>query len=324
MNGFFACVGYTILVADFMQKALEGLAGWDVPRTLLITVNTALFFLPLSQARNLSSLRYTSVLGLSIISMVFLYVVSDSLTHVPSSMVNLKANAMRIDLGLFKMVAIGTTAFQAHYNAPAYFKQLDGNFESFVTTTRRSYATAFFVYLSFATAGVGLFGDRVLGNMLRNYEAAGNTPILLAWLGMAFAVIFTYPLPFTAARDSLLAQAPFRSVMKRNPDLTHAIVSSAMVILISSVACFVEDVSHIAGLLGATTGQCLCFIFPACIYLKLVRRRKQHGNDLEQPLIEEVPSLVAVHPELVFYCSLLVFVGSISMAVGLRNVLYKV
>merc|ERR1719436_1960923 len=74
-NSFFVCVTYNILVADFSQKALEGLFGIVAcPRPLLIWIATLAVTLPLSHVRSLSPLQSTSFLGLVVIAVVVLYV----------------------------------------------------------------------------------------------------------------------------------------------------------------------------------------------------------------------------------------------------------
>jgi len=321
VNGFFACVAYTILVSDFLQKALESIAGLHISRVFLIWGNTIVFMLPLSHAKDLSALRYTSMLGLAIIASVFLYIVSDSLSNFEGSMSNLKANAFRLDVGIFKTIAISTSAFQAHYNAPRIFGQLGRDLTAHRQTVVQSFGTAFLIYVCFALAGLGLFGDSLLGNVLRNYEADGNIAIMLSWFGMAFAIVFTYPLVFTAARDSLIgSQAALQRVMKSSPSIAHVAITSTMVCIISTVACCIEDVSTVTGLLGAFIGSSLCWIFPGSIYISMSKRGRP--ADLEAPLLGKAAAQVLpANPSLYAYAHFLVLFGSVSVVVGIRNVL---
>merc|ERR1719188_1384127 len=144
------------------------------------------------------------MLGLCIIGLVWLYVIGDFLSNISTGIENLQENALRLDMGIFTTIAISTGAFKAHYNAPKFFKELGEDLKAHSQMVMISYGAAFAIYASFALAGLGLFGDNVLGNLLKNYSAEGNVPILLAWLGMAFAIVFTYPLVFSSARDSII------------------------------------------------------------------------------------------------------------------------
>lgn len=327
INGFFICVAYNILVADFLQKALEGLLGWaGAPRPLLIWSSTLAITLPLSHARNLSPLRYTSMLGIAIIGLVFMYVLTDFQGNIGIAKSNLQQHAIRLDMGSFSTLALCTGAFQAHYNSPRIFKELGCSLRAHAFTVATSFGVAFLVYSSFAVAGLGLFGDALHGNVLKNYPAEGNIAILLAWLGMAFSIVFTYPLVFTTGRDSLISLVPaLQRAGRRRPLSTHVAITSSLVAVISMVACTLEDVSLVTGLLGATIGSCLCWIFPASIYLKAALGGPL--PDLEEPLL---PGKKPVAPKampagggaLVAYSSSMVLVGALSMSVGILKALH--
>lgn len=323
-NSFFACVAYNILVADFLQKSLEGLMGWTgVPRPLLIWLNTIFITLPLSHARNLSPLRYTSLLGLAIIAGVWMKVIGDCLGQFDTSRLHIRDNLFRLDHGLFLTLAICTGAFQAHYNAPKFFRELGFDLRLHKRMVLLSYSTAFLVYSLFALSGVGLFGPRLLGNVLKNYPAEGDVAVLLAWLGMAFAIVFTYPLVFTTGRDSFLGLCPpLQRAGKRRPLATHVAVTSLPVAIIATVACAVEDVSKITGLLGSTIGACLCWIFPAIIYLRVTRSPRAGGlKEASEPLLPGRLPPVEGHPALRACARCMIGVGFSSMAVGICRTL---
>jgi len=290
----------------------------ELSRPVLVWTNTVLFLLPLSHARNLSALRFTSLLGLAIIGLVFAYVVADFCQGLPANLDNLKADVFRVDMGIFSAIALCTAAFKAHYNAPKLFAELGGDLTAHAQMVVISFGTSFAIYAIFALAGLGLFGDGILGNMLRNYSAEGNIPILMAWFGMAFAVVFTFPLVFSSARDSLFGVLPaLQRAAKSQPDATHVLCTSTMVALISTLACFVEDVSVVTGLLGATIGSCLCWIFPALIYIKVAGG----SSDLELPLLAGAPKRKLKGSSLLKgYSVLLVAVGTASMCISLCSV----
>uniref|UniRef100_A0A7S1PY89 Amino acid transporter transmembrane domain-containing protein n=1 Tax=Alexandrium catenella TaxID=2925 RepID=A0A7S1PY89_ALECA len=167
-----------------------------------------------------------------------------------------------------------------------------------------------------------------MGNVLKNYPAEGNTAVLLAWMGMAFAVVFTYPLVFTTGRDSLIGLVPaLQRAGRQHPTATHVTVTSSLVVLIAAAACTVEDVSLVTGLLGATIGSCLCWIFPASIYLKatvggLSPELEAHA----EPLLPgkgaaPLPKLPTAGGALVAYAAMMVVVGTASMTLGVGKTL---
>ena len=147
-------------------------------------------------------------MGLGIIGLVFLYVVADFLGSSAAGIATLRKHIWRGDLGLFSTLAQCTGAFQAHYNSPKFFAELGSDLGVHSRMVVASFGLAFLIYACFAASGLAIFGDAVLGNVLKNYPAEGHLAIFLAWLGLAFAVIFTYPLAFSSTRDSLLGLVP--------------------------------------------------------------------------------------------------------------------
>merc|ERR1719414_2206650 len=113
---------------------------------MLIWTNTLVITLPLSHARNLSPLRYTSMLGLAIIGFVFLYVIRDFLWNFEAAKPRLHSNALRLDMGIFSTLALCTGAFQAHYNSPRIFKELGCNLRAHAFTVAASFGTSFLIY----------------------------------------------------------------------------------------------------------------------------------------------------------------------------------
>jgi len=315
VNSFFACTSYLVLVADFFQKALEGLFGWqDVSRSMLIMVSS-IVPLALSHARNLEPLKYTSMMGLVIIALVFAYVVSHALGHPSHAMENLKDHAFRPTLGLFNSLALSTGAFQAHYNAPRIFNEVGGNLDAHKTTVKLSFGTAFTIYTVFALSGFGIHGKEVHGNVLKSFDP-DDVCILLAWLGMAFSIIFTFPLVLTTGRDSLIGLLPFlQRASRQQPTATHVAVTTSMVVTIAGLACCVEDVSIVTRFLGATVGACLCWIFPASAYIKATAS----SSPLAKPLLQkDAPKVTG--PAWLKPCAYgMVCVGLLSMAVGLAD-----
>mmetsp|Transcript_9185 Transcript_9185/g.17555 ORF Transcript_9185/g.17555 Transcript_9185/m.17555 type:complete len:424 (+) Transcript_9185:67-1338(+) len=327
-NSFFICVAYQILVADFLQKAVHGLFGWDsVSRSALIWGSMLTMTMPLSHVRNLSPLQYTSVMGLAIIVLVYLYIVSDCLENLDIARLNLGNNLMRIDMGIFSTLFLCTETFQAHYNAPKFFRELGFDLRAHAYTTAVSFSGAFLIYSSFAVAGLGLFGSNILGNVLRNYPVQGNNTILLAWLGMAFAIIFTYPLVFTTGRDSLISLVPqLRRMTKRQPRQMHVLLTCSLVAATAMVGCFLDDVSRVTEFLGATIGSCLCWILPAIIYLKsvLLCPSSAELESAHEPLLPKLDMKLQRLPTaggvLIAYTSAMVAVGCLAMSVGVSDV----
>jgi len=315
-NSFFACTSYLVLVADFLQKALEGLFGWqDASRPMLILFS-CIVPLVLSHARNLEPLKYTSLLGLLIIALVFAYVGVTAASNPGQVLENWKGHAVGFNLGLFSTLALSTGAFQAHYNAPRFYAEVGSRLDAHITTVKRSFGIAFLIYATFALCGFGLYGKEVHGNVLKSFDP-DDVCILLAWLGMAFAIIFTFPLVLTTGRDSLISIVPaLRRLSKSSPTVSHVGITTTMVCTIASMACCVEDVSIVTRFLGSTVGASLCWIFPAWAYLKVSAPNKA---GLNKALLSKSTDQVVGPPWLKACSYVMIVVGALSMSVGLAD-----
>eukprot|EP00927_Polykrikos_kofoidii_P084615 TRINITY_DN8975_c0_g1_i1.p1 TRINITY_DN8975_c0_g1~~TRINITY_DN8975_c0_g1_i1.p1 ORF type:complete len:438 (+),score=43.22 TRINITY_DN8975_c0_g1_i1:74-1387(+) len=336
-NGFFVCVSYIILITDFLESGLTGLFDWQhTNRLALISSFSVVGLIPLSLAKDLSALRYTSTIGIVIVVMVFLFIVMDCYTNWDIAKGTLQSNSWNLNMGIFSTLAIATGGFKAHYNAPRFYDELAGSLPAFTRMVLFSFTMALTFYMIFAVAGLGRWGDSVLGNVLKNYPAEGCMPILLASIGME--VIFTYPLIFTTARESIIGLVPaLQRANRSNPHGAHTILTIVLVLVTSLVACCIRDVSLVIGLCGATIGSCLCWIFPAMIYLKLVFGKRKEEADVasleEARDLEETRDLVEskrarqpaeqIKPSsgLIGLSLMLVVAGSVSMVVSLATTL---
>ena len=126
VNGWTTLICYIVLIGDFMSKSFLGLLGPDhwltKSRVLNQTVITAMVLLPLSSARDLHVLAYTSILGLGVLVYVVILVIHDSWMN--STNISHDTPMCVWNMGVFEAIALYTNAFVAHYNAPKVFAEL--------------------------------------------------------------------------------------------------------------------------------------------------------------------------------------------------------
>jgi len=205
-NGWFTLVVYVVLIGDFTTKSLEGLFYADHflarNRALSQWIVTFTVLLPLSLAKDLSRLAFTSILGLAVMLYVVALAVKDFWLHAPEQW-SPDFEIAKWQIGSFEAIALYTHAFVAHYNAPKIFAELhQPTHARWVTLVATAYVLAFTMYAGFAWAGIRRFEGEVLGNILRNYSP--DFSVLIAWLGMGFSIAFTYPLVFNSTREAAL------------------------------------------------------------------------------------------------------------------------
>ena len=177
LNGWITLVCYIILIGDFMSKSFLGLLGPDhlltKSRVLNQTVITAMVLLPLSLARDLHVLAYTSILGLGVLVYVVILVIHDSWMN--STSISHDTPLCEWNMGIFEAISLYTNAFVAHYNAPKVFAELaNPTYERWTLLVAIAYGIAFAVYAEFAWAGFRRFEHQVQGNILRRLACSAR------------------------------------------------------------------------------------------------------------------------------------------------------
>eukprot|EP00927_Polykrikos_kofoidii_P028959 TRINITY_DN25121_c0_g1_i1.p1 TRINITY_DN25121_c0_g1~~TRINITY_DN25121_c0_g1_i1.p1 ORF type:complete len:450 (-),score=47.01 TRINITY_DN25121_c0_g1_i1:35-1384(-) len=285
-TGYLTLVTYIVLIGDFTTKSFSGLLGPDHVLSTNRWINqwtiTASILLPLSLAKDLTRLAFTSALGLGIMLYVFCIVIFDYWSNASAEW-NDNVVLAELRFGCFEAVALYTHAFVAHYNAPKIFSELaNPTHERWFSMVALAYSLAFLVYAIFAWCGFSRFQGTVKGNVLRNYEP--SFAILVAWLGMGFAIAFTYPLSFNAMRE---AAVNLYTVLRRQPRFialfgtapterafsanTLTFVSVALVVLTGVASMFCEDLGVVNALAGSIMGCMIAFVMPACLFFQTAR-----------------------------------------------------
>mmetsp|Transcript_47348 Transcript_47348/g.112555 ORF Transcript_47348/g.112555 Transcript_47348/m.112555 type:complete len:478 (+) Transcript_47348:34-1467(+) len=324
LNGWITLVCYIILIGDFMSKSFLGLLGPDhlltKSRVLNQTVITAMVLLPLSLARDLHVLAYTSILGLGVLVYVVILVIHDSWMN--STSISHDTPLCEWNMGIFEAISLYTNAFVAHYNAPKVFAELaNPTYERWTLLVAIAYGIAFAVYAEFAWAGFRRFEHQVQGNILRNYGPYVH--VLIAWLGMGFSIAFTYPLVFNSAREAathLLSMAreqlqatscgsalceafssrvqhlqaawnsgwrrsPRSPPAKKRPHQPGTKTTVALVFLTYIIAIRCEDVGVANALAGSVMGCLICFFLPGLLFFLTVSVQLRSRVGLPQPLL---------------------------------------
>jgi len=279
-----SCVAFALLIGDYMAKSVAGLCP-QLPaevtsRRTLVAVVTLVALIPLCVKRRFSLLRVSSIAGLICTLYVFLYVTLDAIAFLLGDPINLE-NAGKMAgpcdwLGALRSFGIYSCAFMAHFNAPAFYADLEGRSPmKFAKVCGAAYCLAFLIYAAFGLAGFARFGPDVPGNALTAYDL--DTKVLLMWLGMALCMAASFPLVFFAHRDAL------RRLLGRSlgwPEdhrsVHHGTVTEltvVSVVVLAAAGALLEDVSFVVSLCGACSGACLAFILPGAIMLNMSLRK---------------------------------------------------
>lgn len=256
---------------------------------------------PLNLIRNLSALKFTSILGLISVlyTVVFMSIraldgtysavtipigrfVSDSSilptpTFKGSSLYNL-------DLRSLVLVSNLGLAFIAHYNAPAYWRELrDATRDRFNSVVRSAYFILFTLYTTAMVAGYSTFGDTCRGNILLNYNPHDKFA-MFGRLATGLSVLFGFPLVSAGCKEGLKGAAPHLPLglsALAHPSKRVTIAAGTLA-LASCLAIAVEDVKIVAGFSGALSGSFVVYILPCIIRYRLFCSKNNFGVSKEE------------------------------------------
>jgi amino acid permease len=305
----FSCVGYITLIGDFTTKSMAGLfPGCIFAESRLVSILsiTILVLFPLSLLRDLSSLKFTSAVGLFVTALACLYVFCECVATAGENhaIENLTENAWFVEFGWFKCLALFNGSFSAHYNAPTYYAELqEQTFANYAKATLYSFAIATALFTGFGLCGYARFGNDVQGNILKGYSG-DSTLVQLCWLCMMMSTVFVFPLAFQRMRSS------WQDLVSKVFGLFHfaesgcaASGSSIAFTTVGLLAVCVyfgtafEDIAVIKMIKGATLGVSIMFIMPGMAYLALC-------NNASARSVSMVP-----RQSIRLFCGILIVVG---------------
>mmetsp|Transcript_29660 Transcript_29660/g.64578 ORF Transcript_29660/g.64578 Transcript_29660/m.64578 type:complete len:465 (-) Transcript_29660:337-1731(-) len=292
------CVGYIILVGDYVCIGLDGmLPGLNVAdlRVSLMTAISLTCILPLCLLGEFNRLAASSGLGLLAMFYGYLLVVGSAV--VPGGPVfaeDWKLAGVRSTT--FPALTTMVSAFGCHYLAPTIWADCvaatgeeKAAWSRFQVITLSAFSLAGFIFLSFGVSGYLLFGENVRSNVLTNYPAHHHdgSPvhrIFLCWLLLALAYSLSYPVVFRSAREVLASALQLQrqvsgsislktGLSKMRLNLPWVLMVAGLILLTNVVSIFFSDIGKVLSLRGALLGCNISFIFPGFLVLSAPRSR---------------------------------------------------
>lgn len=167
--------------------------------------------------------------------------------------------------GVAFFVSLLSNAFLAHYSAPAYFDQLEGEstehrLRSFKSVVTSAFSASGLLLLLVTLAGFATFGAASEPMILNSY-ATDDPLALLARAGVGICVLCEFP----------LLERPFRQTLGELMGAPHAtpLATALSVALITALAAAGARLDLISALGGASGGSFLIYVAPALMALSV-------------------------------------------------------
>lgn len=297
LNNWGGCLVYTVLITNCIGTALghffPSLPGFltDPSGYFWPPIFTTLVVLPLSLNRDLSALRYTSLMSFLIICFLSTVIVIES-TQVD----NIRENFKKIDNFILPGIAVTFPntiySYSCHPNVLDVFHELQRpSLKRMSKILSRCMALACVVYVIVGSFGYITFADNIFelnckGNILLSFQFKGfPVAVMISLILIGVSITLALPLSIKPSKDSLRDLIYGRYVKSpedrqallnekeyvRQEDSTLKHVVLVVIVVYSQMLCgmFVTKMSSAITLLGASAYPLINYNFPCMFYLRL-------------------------------------------------------
>lgn len=274
---FFASLIFSIIIGDSFSQILS---SYGVPKLYshkcpVILGITSFILLPLCLLKQLDALKYTSALGLGgiLYNALFMTIRYFDKSYAPGGKfavdiaANLRPsfnvrNSPMLNPMIFMLTSMLSTAYVAHYNAPKFWTELkEPTLPKYKFVVSAAFGLAIAVYTLMTWVGFLTFGGNASGLILNNYSSKDQLATI-ARIAIGLGIICTYPLTFTALRDSLFDLAGSNDSIR---DKLFVPLTVVVLAGITFVALNVNNVGKVVSFSGALIGSLMIYIFPALL-----------------------------------------------------------
>lgn len=283
-----------MILADTLVNLLASV-GIIATRTQSLLGVTGIVLLPLCLMKNLSSLAPFSLIGIcgmlyTTFAMAMRYfggAYASGGKFLETALVapvfgNAGAKAALSAKSLI-LTCMLSNAYIAHFNAPKFFNELKNNtMARFNQVIGWSFGASIALYCIITGLGFLTFGAASNGLILNNYSTQ-DFLMSMARIAVAISVTGSYPLLFSGTRDGLLDL--FKIPQEKRDIALFNKVTLAVLGLTTVVAAKLTDLGLVASVGGATFGTALVFVYPAIMFLKTQKDKK---NPVEKTIAKTI------------------------------------
>ena len=263
------CIMYPIFLGGFFPHVFEVFAPGTIlcDRHFCIMMVCFLVIFPLAIPKNLSGLKYASILALICIIYTAIAMFIQMFVTYQDNIETNPPTPIHFNIQMFRGFPFLTVSFCGHYNLLRFYGELKNR------TMRKmdviavcSTLVAFVVYFTIGLSGyLSLNPNLDGGNVLVNYST-DDIPMYIACIGFCIVVSLSFPLVHHAQRD-LFDKLVFPNWEESN---TRRIILSLIIISFCMFAATaVEKISIVLAYNGSIFGALVVYIFPAYFGFKV-------------------------------------------------------
>uniref|UniRef100_A0A7S1Q219 Amino acid transporter transmembrane domain-containing protein n=1 Tax=Neobodo designis TaxID=312471 RepID=A0A7S1Q219_NEODS len=263
-------ISYVIAVGDIIHpltKNFEHGRDFFQNKRATTVVFWGCFMLPLSLLRDITSLRYPSLFALVTLMYLILSMVIFAGTD-KSAVWSDNVKYANFNVKMLEALPVLFFSYCCQCNSFEIYHEMRPG------TVKRVGRAAMFAML-FATccygaagvAGVAAFGDSTNSDILLSYTPTDHIYMIIAYLGFAFTITFSFPVCLFPMRDAMLQVLKLGNVYTCTT-IQRIAVAGSLAASSLLIGLFVNKIVVVFDLVGGICGSSLAFTFPAIFALK--------------------------------------------------------
>lgn len=268
---------------------------------VLMTLFCLTIMLPLSLLRDISSLQFSSILGVLSIIFLVLAVSIRSLMKVAADGISQDISwTLNTTQGMNYMLSLPIVmfAFTNQVNVFSIYTELQRPcIRRMKKVVDRATLVSFLIYLCIGITAYLAFGSSLVdpskkGNILLSFQA-NDTLIAISRAAITFTVAVAFPLNIVSilrvccTKSHVSKQFPCRFTLEmmffsnsRPSLIRHVAITCTLVLLALLLAIFCPSINVVFGIIGGTCSAVVCFILPAAYMLKVLEGPMTKGEKL--------------------------------------------
>eukprot|EP01006_Ploeotia_vitrea_P016972 TRINITY_DN47929_c0_g1_i1.p1 TRINITY_DN47929_c0_g1~~TRINITY_DN47929_c0_g1_i1.p1 ORF type:complete len:465 (-),score=25.67 TRINITY_DN47929_c0_g1_i1:1356-2699(-) len=288
-------VSYHLLIYQFFSPIIDGFVE-DENNHYLANVkafwiwNGALIVFCLCLFRNLSALRYTSMLGISfILYLVVLIVINAGQIDNPAGLHQIPV--LQHGVEIFQALGLMLFSLSFHYNVPRYYGELQNrSMKKMMSLVAGCYFTIICLFLTVILCGVYAYGAGLHSNIVQDLPTDFRTypQYGILRLGLGVMIICTYPIIQFQTRSAVVTFACVASGKPRpffeESLLWRVVMSGCILVVAACIGWAAPNVGVVLGYNGALAGALQLLVIPGS-WIFFVHRQEHKYN----------PSLFGLH-----------------------------
>ncbi|EPY27788.1 amino acid transporter [Strigomonas culicis] len=271
---FGSCVSYVISTGDLISRATDDPSVNEFIRStwgkrVLVIIVWSVTMLPLSLPKEINSLRYFSVIGVS--CMVYFVIVI--IVHAST---NGFENGKAVNpLQMFKTgnnALVGFSQFIFAYLCQTNCFEVYREMEKpspyrLMLHTAVSMTVCCILYIFAGIFGYLEFGEEITDSILLYFNVRSDVMVAIAYVGIGVKMIVGFAICMQPSRDSvyycLSSRLPIFRDINTVPFWLNGLICGLMAVVALVLGLFIPSVTIVFGLVGSFCGGFLGFVFPA-------------------------------------------------------------